>query len=99
MGPRPSKLHSVERMNNNGDYEPNNCKWATAAEQTANQGSNYYIEIDGVKKCSAHWCKQYGISVSTFGERLKRGMNEIDALTIPVDKTKRNKKAKNYNGN
>lgn len=36
MGPRPSPMHSVDRINNDGNYAPDNCRWATRAEQTAN---------------------------------------------------------------
>lgn len=68
MGPRPSKKHSIERINNDGDYEPSNCKWATYAEQNANKrprraprcglpdhlkGANRYVSPTGKAWCRA----------------------------------------------
>lgn len=49
MGPRPSKLHSVERIDNGGNYEPTNCKWATQAEQMMNRRVTVRLEINGQK--------------------------------------------------
>lgn len=58
MGPRPSPKHSLDRIDNLGHYEPGNCKWATAAEQTRNRRSNLHVTIDGVTKVAADWEKE-----------------------------------------
>lgn len=47
MGPRPSKKHSIERLDVNGNYEPGNCVWATYAEQNRNYCRNVYIHRNG----------------------------------------------------
>lgn len=49
MGLRPSKLHTIDRINVNGNYEPSNCRWATPAQQNSNKRSNHYLHIGGVR--------------------------------------------------
>jgi len=61
MGPRPSSCRSIERKDNNGNYEPNNCVWATIAEQSRNTRTNHFITIDGVSLCVVDWCKALNI--------------------------------------
>lgn len=74
MGPRPSPMHSIERDDVNGNYEPGNCRWATRKEQHWNKSTSHFVEYRGEKKCVAEWCEQLGIPYSTFIQRIRNGM-------------------------
>jgi hypothetical protein len=73
---------SIERRNNNGNYEPGNCYWADRFVQTRNKRNNRFITFDGVTKCLKDWATGLGMDQSSLAERLSKWPLET-ALTTP----------------
>jgi hypothetical protein len=80
MGPRPSPAHSIDRINNNGNYEPGNVRWATTAEQNRNTSRNIKVTINGKTRVMKDAAIDAGISPVTLRDRVRSGVRIDRAL-------------------
>lgn len=83
MGPKPSPHHSLDRIDGNGNYEPSNCRWATATEQSRNRRGNHYLEFNGERLTITEWALRIGIDRTSLLERISTGWSVEKALTTP----------------
>ena len=73
---------TIDRIDNEKDYSPENCRWLTLKEQSNHRTNNRVIEYNGIKHTLSEWCETYNINPVTFSDRLKRGWTLEQALTI-----------------
>jgi hypothetical protein len=87
MGERPGKGYSIERIDNEGNYSKENCKWATPVEQNRNKRNNLMLTHHQKTQCLSDWAKEIQMSMSTLHSRIFKYKWSIEkALTTPVRK-------------
>jgi len=89
MKEKPSPRHSLDRINNYGDYEPGNCRWATPSEQARNKRTSIYLVMDGERTHVLDAAKKKGIKKGTVYRRIKLGWSIEAAVMTPVVKCQR----------
>ena len=96
MGSRPTAKHSLDRIDNNADYCPDNCKWSTRVEQQNNTRYNRLITIKNETKTIAQWAEKMSISHQVIRDRLKLKWSEFDAVMTPINTAYQRKRKKTF---
>ena len=84
VGPRPSPIHSLDRIDNNGPYAPWNCRWTDSKTQGRNKRNNILITANGETLCVSEWSERLGIHPATLNMRFKAGWAHQDIIDTPV---------------
>ena len=84
MGPKPTPSHTIDRKDNSLGYFPENCRWASKAEQVRNRGVTTHVHYKGLTKPLAEWCELLGLDYSRVRQRIqKANWSPEKAFTAP----------------
>lgn len=81
VGEPPTADHEIDRIDNNGNYEPGNVRWNTVKENNRNKRSNVIIEMDGKSQCLIEWAEEYGVPYKKLHHLVRtRGLDLLTAI-------------------
>ena len=89
MGSAPTPQHTLDRIDNDKNYSPDNCRWATQTEQVRNRRNTKLVTCDGVTLPVQEWSEKVGVRVGLIKDRLRLGWAPEDAVFTPVGVLKR----------
>lgn len=75
MGERPSNMHTLDRINNDGDYCPENCRWATITQQSNNKRKSIIVYYFGKRIYLKELCKIIGLNYSRVAHQIQKGFD------------------------
>ncbi len=84
LGRKPTSKHTLDRIDVNGRYSPENCIWATRRQQQNNRRCNILITVDGLTKTLTQWAEYLGVPYSTLQGRLRLGWDHRSVITTPI---------------
>jgi hypothetical protein len=80
VGPKPSPEHQLDRIDNNGHYEPGNVRWTPRTVNIRNRSNTRHLTLNGETRPVAEWAEQFGVGYSTINRRVKQGWTAEEAL-------------------
>ncbi len=83
VGEPTTPKHQIDRVDNNGNYSPDNYRWATSQEQNSNTRANHFVTIGDTIRTVSAWARLNRIPLGTVFTRLSRGWDDVEAVTCP----------------